>query len=576
MPPPTTANKPNSKLTAAPKKSTNGTANGNASASTAPADAGTSDKTTSAGKPDQAKYNSEQDALNKEIADVKAKLDAVRSRISLSQAPGSSDRRSVLKTEMDALRGEQGKYKADRSKILDEVKRLQESVGKKIKDAQAQRGKQQFKNVGEIDQRINALNSQIESGSMKLVDEKKALAEISSLRRSRKTLESSGSIDDSIAADRAKIDELKKLLDDPESKKVSDKFDQLKKEMDGLREEGNKAYEERNKLFDERNALSAKMDELYGKKRDSAQQYREEKDRYWTKVQADRQARQDRFKAEKAKEDAARQVEEISRLREEAKMPAYAGEIEDCNVLVGWFKGKYGGGEVPSTNAGGKGTTAQVQGVKELEIRKVENDFAGMTLKKKGGDEELDGMFGGSQKGKKKGKKAASSAVNGSSGVATPASESATSAAAGGVNLPMSLLSALLALGIPPPSSKDDVQRTVDDLETKKAWFEANSQAKTKAEIERVEKLVTKMQKKNALLAEGGEANDDEIDEEAVADAEEHGGRKEPLHTVAVGGEARGEDIVEENGEQLPSDAKESGELKKVDSELEEVKEAQS
>ena len=81
---------------------------------------------------------------------------------------------------------------------------------------------------------------------MKLVDEKKALAEITTLRRARKTLESSGSIDDAIAADRAKIDE-------------------LKKEMDGLREEGNKAYEERNKLFDERNALSA---QLVGRTRD--------------------------------------------------------------------------------------------------------------------------------------------------------------------------------------------------------------------------------------------------------------------------------------------------------------------
>ena len=103
------------------------------------------------------------------------------------------------------------------------------------------------------------LNAQIESGSMKLVDEKKALAEITTLRRSRKTLEASGSIDDAITADRNRIDELKKQLDDPESKKASEKYDELKKEMDGLREEGNKAYEERGKLFDERNALSAQM-----------------------------------------------------------------------------------------------------------------------------------------------------------------------------------------------------------------------------------------------------------------------------------------------------------------------------
>lgn len=196
--------------------------------------------------------------------------------------------------------------------------------------------------------------------------------------------------------------------------------------------------------------------------------------RYYAKVQAERQARQDRFKAEKAKEDAARREEEITRLREEAKNPAYAAEIEDCSVLVGWFKGKYGGGEVPSTNAGNKvgQTTAQLQGVKELEIRQVQSDFAGMTLKKKG-DDELDGLFGGAGKGKKKGGKKSAAA----SGSATPTADS------GSVNLPMSLLSALLSLGIPPPSGKEDVQRTVDDLETKKAWFEANSQAKTKVSL---------------------------------------------------------------------------------------------
>jgi uncharacterized coiled-coil DUF342 family protein len=107
--------------------------------------------------------------------------------------------------------------------------------------------------------RFSELNAQVESGTMKLIDEKKALQEITALRRSRKTLETSTSTDDAIAADRARIDELKQQLDDPEARKVSDRFDVLKKEMDGLREEGNKAYEERNKLFDERTALSAKM-----------------------------------------------------------------------------------------------------------------------------------------------------------------------------------------------------------------------------------------------------------------------------------------------------------------------------
>lgn len=80
--------------------------------------------------------------------------DAIRSRISLGSSPGSNDRRTVIKAELDALRTEQGKFKADRGRTLDEVKRLQENVQKKIKDAQASRGKLSYKSVGEIDDRI--------------------------------------------------------------------------------------------------------------------------------------------------------------------------------------------------------------------------------------------------------------------------------------------------------------------------------------------------------------------------------------------------------------------------------------
>jgi cytochrome c556 len=55
---------------------------------------------------------------------------------------------------MDALRAEQGKYKAERSKTFDEMKRLQEGVQRKIKEVQAQRGKLAYRSVGEIDERI--------------------------------------------------------------------------------------------------------------------------------------------------------------------------------------------------------------------------------------------------------------------------------------------------------------------------------------------------------------------------------------------------------------------------------------
>lgn len=314
---------------------------------------------------------------------------------------------------------------------------------------------------------------------MKLVDEKKALQEITALKRARKTMEASGSSDEAIAADKARIDELKKKLDDPEAKKVSDRFDELKKEMDGLRAEGDKAYQERNKLYDERTALSKQMDELYAKKRDAAQAFHDSKDKYYNKIQAIRQARNDRYKAEKAKEDEARRTEEIAELRENAKMPAYTAEIEDANILLNYFAGKYGVGEVPETSASGLAKKdAVIAGVKAVEIRQVETEFKGMQLKKK--DEELGGWFSGSGKGKKKGGKKGGASTGASAAASGTATPTAAASSSDSVNLPMHLLSALLSFGIPPPSGKDDIQRTVTDLETKKAWFEANSEQKTK------------------------------------------------------------------------------------------------
>lgn len=368
---------------------------------------------------------------------------------------------------MDTLRGEQGKFKTERGKLFDEMRKLQDSVNTKIKGVQTQRQKTGFKNVAEVDGRVSALNAQVEAGTMKLVDEKKALQEITMLKRARKTMEASGNSDEAIAADKARIEALKKQLDDPEAKKVSERFDELKKEMDTLRAEGDKAYAERNKLFDERTALSKQMDELYARKRDAAQSFHDAKDKYYAKQHAIRQARQERFKAERAKEDAARRDDEIAQMREDAKAPAYAAEIEDATILINYFAGKYGVGDVPATSTAKKETT--IAGVKAPEVRQVTADFAGMQLKKK--DDELDGWFAGAGK-KKKGRKGAS---NTASGAATP-----TPAQSDSVNLPMHLLSALLAFGISPPTGKDDMARAVSDLETKKAWFEANSEQKTK------------------------------------------------------------------------------------------------
>lgn len=88
---------------------------------------------------------------------------------------------------------------------------------------------------------------------MKLVAEKKALSEISSLRKSRKTVESFSTLQAAIDSDKKKIDEVRAQLDDPEQKKMDEQFKSIKKELDEVNKKMDEQSKVRDALFDERN-----------------------------------------------------------------------------------------------------------------------------------------------------------------------------------------------------------------------------------------------------------------------------------------------------------------------------------
>lgn len=231
-------------------------------------------------------------------------------------------------------------------------------------------------------------------------------------------------------------------------------------------------------------------------------------------------------------------------MREEARIPAFAREIEDCGVLIGWFGGKFGG-KVPKVNAGASADEARVvAGVKELELRKVEDEPVGVVLNKNAeSDDPWASLAGtGGKKGKKGGKKAPV-AVASDADAAPPAPNANPNAP---VNLPYSLLTAILNLSIPPPANVSDVQRCVNDLEHKKAWFEANQKRKTEEEVARVEAVVKRMLKKGGAV--NGEKNGHATDEEVAKG--EVDGQKEPLHTAMP---TAAEEAVEQ-GEQVSTE----------------------
>lgn len=473
-------------MPAAKPKNTNGTAgkgrtpastNGTTTpVSTVPSEKkATSDAPTpsAVGKPDKKAYEVEQQRLKGEIDAVQLKISAVKDKIGLATKGGlGNERRNALKAELDSIREQQSFIKTSRSKILDQVKSHQDSIGKKIKDLQASKSKIPYKNVAEVDAHIKNLEKQVESGTMKLADEKRALQEMSQCKRNRRTVESFQADQDAIEAERRKVDELKKQLDDPESKAISERYDKIKADLDALKKEEDEAYQGRSKLFEERDALQAQINALYNEKRESSQKYREANDRYWTKVNEDKARRAEKAKAQRAAEEAQKKQEIAQRLRDEAELPAFQAQIEDCQTLIDSLSGR-ATGDIIYKSTPLQPERGAIAGVPKLEIRKVEAGPEGMVAHKKRGDD--DNYFVGG-KSKSKGNKKPSSKSNDNADAAP-----ATSAGSSQLNLPFATLSALLSLSIPPPTSVTDVPRVIENVKTKKAWFEGN-QARVTAE----------------------------------------------------------------------------------------------
>ncbi|GAA6004112.1 hypothetical protein JCM10207_002432 [Rhodosporidiobolus poonsookiae] len=500
------------------------------------------------GRPDKAAYDAEQDDLRRQIDALQARQNDLRNKISSSTPKGSPDmeRKLAVRKELDALRGEQAQKKGGRGKTLEQLKTLQDNLNKKIKDLQAAKAKAPFKSVEEVEQQIKSLERQVESGSMKLVDEKKALAEISSLRKSRKNVESFAATQAQIDADKAKIDDVRKELDDPEHKALNSKFDALRKELDEINKRMDEASKGRDVLFEERNAVSKELDELFGKKKAGAAAFREANNKFYQKLNDERAKRDERRRAERRAAEDSKKAEINQRLLEEAQAPAFEREIEDCRTLVLFFQQRIG--VAPSSaDAGANGSLfarPAVAGVPKLEVRKVDASDApkGVALKKKGEQEEESwgGLAG--KKGKKGGKKAATpAATNGDADAAAPSTSNADEK----LNLPFGTLTALMSLGITAPLTVGEVQQTIDNLELKRKYFSDNSARVTRERVAAVEAKIAKAAKAGVPVDEvdAVAAAEPTETEEAVKDAQ-----PQPVEEGATKDEA----VKNANGEGKP------------------------
>ncbi|CAN9408445.1 unnamed protein product [Alternaria sp. RS040] len=459
-------------------------------------------------KPDEDKYKEELAKLEKEHTAAQEKLNACKAKLDLAK-PNNKDspnakRQQELKTELNAIRQSQQGNKSGRNAIFEKIKKLDEQLKQHLNELKTAKGKSNYKSAEDVDQEIARLQKQVDTGMMKLVDEKKALAEISALNKAKKNFSGFDSQQKKIDDIKAQIAEQKKLLDDPENKALSDKYTKLQTELDGLKAEQDEAFKNLRSLREETDKARAVQQEKY-------QARKELKDNYFQQLRAfkdyefqARKIRNEKRRLEQIQYVASKRKETAAKRLEEASAPAYGDEIIACEGLIRHFD--------PSALPP-KETTAASKFAASAQRTVDDSGLKGTRISKK--DTEEESYFAGT--GGKKGKKG---------------KKGGAAAAPGKFNLNIGIIEELAKVGVDPPSNQEEVPATVEKLQAKlKHWKEDQDRKTKEANSANYLQNIAKAQKEIDRL-EAEEAEED------AANGSTDAARKPAQKNQAVNGSA--------------------------------------
>ncbi|KAI0598312.1 hypothetical protein F4775DRAFT_191969 [Biscogniauxia sp. FL1348] len=329
---------------------------------------------------------------------------------------------------------------------------------------------------------------------MKIVDEKKALVEISNLRKQRKNFAQFDTSQKSIDELKAKIKEIKDSMEDPETRALSEKYNKIQAEIDSIKAEQDEAFKNLNSLRDEKSKLQAEQQEKFQAVRKIKDDYYGAKKAYAEYEREARQRIRERQKAERERIEKERKKERAQKLLEEASDLAYLEEIRRANSLLHFFD--------PASTSTEKAPLVAESGLTAQASRKVDDaGIKGTKLVRK--EDREDDYLPAVKKGKK-GKKG---------GAAAPTAEK-------GFNCPPSVIDDCAFLGVEPPMSAADVPATVEKVKAKLDHWKSDQKAQTERNIEKAKKEIEKIEAEELAEANGTSngVNGDKKAEDKVAE----------------------------------------------------------
>lgn len=337
---------------------------------------------------------------------------------------------------------------------------LDANIKARVAEQRASRARVSFKNVDEIDREIQRLEKQVDSGTMKLVDEKKNLAEISNLRKQRKGFSGFEEAQKVIDDLKSQLNELKKSLDNPEAKALSDRYSAIQQELDGMKAEQDSAFKNLNALRDERTKIHGEQQKAYTAVREIKDNYYKARRAYKEYEDELYRIRRERQKSERESYEREKKKKIADKKLEEASRPAYTDEIMTAQGLIRHFDPSYDFSALGLE----KDKKEQDSGYRAEVGRTVDaSDLKGVKVIKKDDREENYFMGGTGGKKGKKGKK----------------SSAASSPAPAQFNLSFGVIEDLASVKADPPMSQADVPALVEKLAEKITNWKAQQAAKT-------------------------------------------------------------------------------------------------
>lgn len=399
---------------------------------------------------------------------IKAKLDLARPN---NKDSPTAKRQQELRAELQQIRTQQQSSKSSRAQVLDKIKRLDDRLKEQIAKQKSERGKSAFKSAEDVQREIDRLQKQVDAGTMRIVDEKKALADISQLNRQKRTFAGLDDAQRGIDALKAEISDLRQGLDDPVQRGLSDRYAAIAAELDAIKAEQDDAYKNLSALRDERSRAHEEQQRRYvGVK--------EIKDRYFAARRAaaeyEKEARRVREEKRRAENEAyhrGRRQEAAQAKLDEAAAPAYQEELRTAASVLAYFD--------PTSAAATRQQSAAVPGKFAAQATRTVDaaGIKGTVLRKKGDEGDEGNYFVGSGGKKSKQQRQYRGKAESSGGAATGAGEGG---GASKFNLDMGTIDSLARLGIDPPMSQADVPALVEKLKGKIEFWKGDQERKTK------------------------------------------------------------------------------------------------